>query len=52
MRYLLIFLFALCAAVSFSGCSYSNNYKNYQDYQSHDDDDVDQSAPKSTNRSR
>ena len=38
MRYLLIFLLTLSAAVSFSGCSYSNEYKNYNDYQQHDED--------------
>ena len=38
MRTLLTFVFALCAALSFSSCSYSMNYKNYQDYQAHDDD--------------
>lgn len=51
MRYLLIFLLALSAAVSFNGCSYSNEYKNYNDYHNHDDDDDSQGAPKTSSHS-
>jgi hypothetical protein len=51
MRYLLICLLAVCAAGSFSGCSYSNNYKNYQTYQDPDEQPKNSNIP-TTEQSR
>jgi len=51
MRYLLIFVLALCVVGSMGGCSYSNLYKNYNDYHDHDEDTVPKSRT-TTNSSR
>ncbi len=40
MRYLLIFVLAVSALGSLTGCGYSKLYKDYNDYQDHDDDNT------------